>query len=193
MERITWFTADAHFGHSRVIEYAKRPFASVEEMDQTMINNWNSVVGKQDIVYYLGDFSFYKDQQKTVDVINKLNGSEIHLILGNHDKHMKTFVKEKFTSVQHYKEIYVPDSECHLPKGQMIVLMHYAMRVFNKSHRGVIQLYGHSHGTLPGNSQQLDVGVDSWNFTPVSYEQIKEKLKTLPLFRSEDRHNKVEM
>jgi hypothetical protein len=59
-------------------------------------------------------------------------------------------------------------------------LSHYAFRVWNHSHHNSWNLYGHSHGLLPGNSQQLDVGVDCWNYTPCSYEQVKERLKTLP-------------
>lgn len=182
-----YFTSDLHLGHINIIKYCSRPFSSVEEMDGELIKRWNSVVTKKDTVYILGDFAFYKDQQKTINVINKLNRAEMHLILGNHDKHMKAHVKEKFTSCGSYKEIYVADSEAYNQR-QFIVLMHYAMRTFNKSGHSAFQLFGHSHGTLPGNSQQLDVGVDCWDYTPCSYEQIKEKLKTLPEFKTEDYH-----
>jgi calcineurin-like phosphoesterase family protein len=160
----------------------------MEEMNQAMVDRWNSVVTDKDVVYHLGDFSFAKDQQQTIELLNKLNGSEIHLILGNHDKHMKAWVKEKFTSCQPYKEIYLPDTEAYGEK-QFIVLIHYAMRVWNKSHRGSWQLYGHSHGSLPDDphSRNLDVGVDCWDFTPVSYEKIKERMK-LKTPRSIDHH-----
>lgn len=178
-----FYTADLHFGHANILKYCNRPFQNVEEMDEQLIKNWNSVISaKGDTVYILGDFSFYKDQQKTINVLNRLNGSEKHLILGNHDVHMKAWVKEKFTSCEYYKEIYIPDTEGYGGK-QFVVLMHYAMKVFNKCHHGAIQLFGHSHGTILGNSQQLDVGVDCWNYTPVSYTQIKEKLSTLPLYK----------
>ncbi len=180
-------TSDLHLGHINILKYCNRPFNTVEEMDEAIIDRWNGVVTQKDTVYIIGDFSFYKDQQKTVDVLKKLNGAEKHLILGNHDRHLKAWVKEKFTSCSDYKEIYVPDDEAY-GKKQFIVLMHYAMRVFNKSHHGAIQLYGHSHGSLPGNSQQLDVGVDCWDYTPASYEQIKERLKTLKPYRNEDGH-----
>jgi calcineurin-like phosphoesterase family protein len=58
--------------------------------------------------------------------------------------------------------------------GQKIILCHYAMKVWNESHHGTWQLYGHSHGSLPEdpNARQTDVGVDSWNYTPVSMEQL---------------------
>lgn len=73
-----WFTADTHFGHQRTLELSKRPFKTEEEMDSTMIKNWNSVVGKDDTVYHLGDFGAYEN-------INKLNGN-ISLILGNYER-----------------------------------------------------------------------------------------------------------
>ena len=67
-------------------------------------------------------------------------------------------------------------------------MCHYAFRVFNKSHYGALNFFGHSHGSLTGNSQQIDVGVDSWNYTPVSLEEIMVVLKTLPLYRPSDHH-----
>ncbi len=185
-----FFTSDLHLGHVNIIRHCSRPFSSIEEMDNELIKRWNKVVTPKDTVYILGDFAFYKDQQKTIDAFNKLNGAEIHLIQGNHDKHMKAYVKEKFTSCGPYKEIYIADSDAHKQR-QFIVLMHYAMRVFNKSGHSAIQLFGHSHGSLPGNSQQLDVGVDCWDYTPCSYEQIKEKLKTLPQFKTENYHENI--
>lgn len=174
----TWFTSDLHLGHANIIKYSKRPFSSVEEMDQMLISNWNSVVGEKDSVYIVGDFAFYKDQQKTLDTLQRLNGVEKHLIFGNHDRYLKSWVLEKFTSATPYKEIYVQDLELPTQK-QFIVLCHYAFRVFNKSHYGSWNLYGHSHGSLPDDPRirSLDVGVDCWNYTPASYEQIKERMK----------------
>jgi calcineurin-like phosphoesterase family protein len=181
-----YFTSDSHYSHARVIEYSNRPFSSIEEMDQTMINRWNSVVQPNDVVYFLGDFSFAKDTQYTINVFKQLKGS-IHLIKGNHDKRMKGEVKKLFASCVDYMEIEVPDIET-ISGEQKIILCHYAFRTWNKSHHGSIQLHGHSHGSLPGNSQQLDVGVDCWNYTPCSYQQVKERLKTLPPYQSQDHH-----
>lgn len=183
-----FFTSDAHWGHKNVIQYCNRPFSSVEEMNETMIKNWNSVVSKSDIVYFVGDFYLGKDQNEAFSILNRLNGAEVHLILGNHDKHLKNWVREKFTSCSPYKEIYVPDPEAYGEK-QFIVLCHYAMRVWNKSHHGSYQLYGHSHGSLPDDpfSRSMDVGVDANSYFPVSYEQIKEKMK-LKTPRSVDHH-----
>lgn len=194
MQKI-FFSSDHHFGHANVIKYSNRPFKDIEEMDRTMINNWNSVVSDSDIVYHIGDFSFHKSTEETHRIIGQLKGS-IHLVKGNHDKRMKGETKKLFGSCSDYLEISVPDSSIPEYGEQKIILCHYAFRVWNKSHYGSIQLHGHSHGSLPGNSQQLDVGVDCWNYTPCTYEQIKERLKTLPSYLTCDHHkerNSVEI
>lgn len=157
------FTADTHFGHANIIKYSKRPFRDVHEMDNMLIHNWNAVVGQDDVVYHLGDFSlgskpvrYYRD---------RLNG-KIHLIVGNHENKALDD-PEAFASVRDYGEINVG--------GQRIVLLHYGMRVWNKSHHGSWHLYGHSHGSLPDdpNALSCDVGVDCWNYTPVAMHQLK--------------------
>ena len=166
-----FFTSDQHFGHANVIKYAKRPFASVEEMDETMIANWNTVVARGDSVYVLGDFSFHKID-RTRAIFDRLNGMKF-LIRGNHDKNdqihdLFIWSKDLFT---------LKVSDASADRGtQNIVLCHYAMRVWPKSHYGAYQLYGHSHGSLPDdpNARAIDVGVDAHAFTPISYDRVKE-------------------
>lgn len=160
-----WFTSDTHFGHANIIKYCNRPFASVEEMDRTLISNWNSKIQPNDIVHHLGDFCFghferYKKQ---------LNG-KIHFIEGNHDKEAFNF-RNSFDSYKKFNEIRV--------NGQKIVLCHYALRVWNKSHHGSWHLYGHSHGTLPDdkNALSFDVGVDCHNYFPLSFEDVARIMK----------------
>src|SRR5580698_6429953 len=167
----TYFTSDTHFGHSRIIQYSKRPFKHVDEMNETIIDNWNSVVKSTDAVWHLGDFAFLPEH-KAENILRRLNGHK-HLIIGNHDKNNTRL--QGWESVQYYKEIKVNNDD-------LIVLLHYGMRVWCKSHYGSYMLYGHSHGSLLGNSQSLDVGVDCWNFTPIDFEQIKARMKTLPEF-----------
>jgi calcineurin-like phosphoesterase family protein len=105
-----------------------------------------------------------------------LNG-KIYLIKGNHE-YSALRVPDRFESIKDYQELYVEDEDATQGK-QKIILFHYAMRTWNGSHRGVWQLYGHSHGTLPDDEMALsvDVGVDCHNFYPVSYEEIKEIMK----------------
>ena len=156
----TFFTSDTHFGHEAIIGYCKRPFKSVEHQDETLIANWNGVVAPGDTVYHLGDFSFGKGEDWR-RVRARLNG-EICLILGNHDK---AVVKSLFRWVRPMDEVEV--------EGQKIVLCHYGMRTWRHDLRGNWHVYGHSHGQLPPYGKSVDVGVDVWEFTPVSYPRLK--------------------
>ena len=81
-----WLTSDLHFNHKNILKYEPetRPFETVEEMNETLFNNWNSVVGNEDTVYVLGDF-FMGKTDKISEIINRLNGKEIVLVSGNHD------------------------------------------------------------------------------------------------------------
>ena len=143
-------------------------------MDEVLIENWNSIVNSGDVVYHLGDFMVWRktsaerQRQRIVNLTKRLNGN-IHLIMGNHDE-MKIV---KFGS---FIKIHTFGHEIKID-GQKIVLCHYAMRVWNKAHWGAWMLHGHSHGNLEEQSHcSFDVGVDSWDYTPVSFEQVKEKM-----------------
>lgn len=183
----TYFTSDTHFHHSNIIEYCNRPYKDVQEMNDKMVENWNSIVKPDDLVYHLGDYCF-GNEDKIREINNRLNG-HIVLISGNHDEKILReksefttfFLKERFDRIVPYLETKVD--------GTTITMCHFALQVWNRSHHGRISLFGHSHGTLPGNSQQLDVGSDCWDYKPVTLEQIKERLKTLPKFKSGDYHN----
>jgi len=159
-----FFTADSHFGHDKIRSYCKRPFQTVEEMDETLIKNWNSVVTSWDTVYHLGDFAF-GNAEKIKSYLNRLRGNKI-FILGNHDKNL-----HKVRQVKEVLEISILD--------KTIFLSHYAHRTWSKSFHGSWHLFGHSHGTLPDYGLSFDVGVDCWNFTPVSLDQVSEKMKNL--------------
>lgn len=169
----TFFTADTHFGHDNIIKYCKRPFASSFEMDETLVSNWNAVVKPGDTVHHLGDFAF--GRAATGEYISKLakrlHGS-VHLIHGNHEK-VARGMKWFFASMKDYDEIEI--------NGQRIVLFHYGMRVWHHDYKGVWHLYGHSHGLLPAMNKSLDIGVDCWNFSPVSFEQLKLTMDARPL------------
>jgi calcineurin-like phosphoesterase family protein len=152
----TFFTSDTHFGHAKIIEYCKRPFASVEEMDEEMVRRWNSVVKPSDNVYHLGDFSF-----KNGEVVRKRLNGNIFLVLGNHDNG----TNYGFIWMKDYYELKVND--------QKVVLFHYGMRTWHHDLRGNWHLYGHSHGGLPAYGKSCDIGVDVWNFSPVHFDQVK--------------------
>lgn len=165
-----FFTSDMHLGHKNIIRLSDRPFGSMEEMDQVIIDNYNSVVKVGDTVYDLGDFSF-KNPKEYLDQLNVLPVR----IKGSHDYDMKEGNPQSprmlVIKPNNYFDKYGDPLE--------ITLCHYAMRSWSKSHYGTWHLYGHHHGLLPPYGLSFDVGVDCWNFYPVSLEQVKEKMDTL--------------
>jgi calcineurin-like phosphoesterase family protein len=161
-------------------------------MNEALVTNWNNKVTNQDTVYMVGDISFGKEDE-TKEVLTRLNGRKV-LILGNHDKVIPKWknIRRILYSIHDMLEIDVIDSDC--PSGkQRIILLHYAMKVWNKSHFGAWHLYGHSHGTLPDdpNSLSLDVGVDCHNYAPISYEEVK-VLMSNKTFKPVDQHGSRE-
>lgn len=156
-----FFTSDTHFGHARIIELCKRPFANVDEMDEALIANWNARVKPGDTVWHLGDFTLGSGDM-AMRYLARLNGN-IHLVWGNHDRESVRDLNT-WRSSQYAAEIN--------HEGHKITLCHYAMRVWNKSHHGALMLFGHSHGNLCGTRQSLDVGVDCWDFKPVTLPEI---------------------
>lgn len=190
----TFFTSDTHFGHANIIKYCKRPFADVEEMDNTLIHNWNSIVRPEDTVYHLGDFAV--GGGPAAPYLRRLNGT-IYFCLGNHDKRLRLI--KAYLDIELELQSYLNDDKVKLGipylrevtvEKQEIVLCHYAMKVWNGSHKGSWQLYGHSHGTLPDdpNALSCDVGMDCWNYFPVSMEQLRAKMKT-KAYKPVDHHN----
>jgi calcineurin-like phosphoesterase family protein len=163
----TFFTSDTHFAHSNIIKYCKRPYQTAQEMDEDLIAKWNSKVGKGDTVYHLGDFGFAAEPYLD-SVIQRLHGTK-HLILGNHDKTIRKSrqIQSLFASVKDFAELDL--------YRQKIVICHYPLMAWNKSHHGSWQLHGHCHGSLPVDLTQkrIDVGVDCFGYTPVSFEEIK--------------------
>jgi len=173
-----WFTSDTHFNHTNIIKYCKRPFDDVEEMNQTLIDNWNMVVSEDDLIICDGDFSL-GSSNNAISVLNQLNGYKL-LIKGNHEKSVlgSKEAKEYFDAgIYDLLEIRVLDEE--VSDGfQDIILCHYPMLAWDKSHRGSWQLFGHVHGMLDGDKRlspnQMDIGVDSNGFRPISYQEVKE-------------------
>lgn len=157
----TYVTSDLHFGHKNIIKYCNRPFASVEEMDETLIANWNKTVSPNDTIWILGDFSFHKADQ-TAAIIARLNGYH-HMIMGNHDRGWGKgydFYRAQMLSVDDYLRLELDSHKfvlCHFP--------------FASWERGYVNLHGHTHGQGPKYFAQLDVGVDSHSYTPISVHE----------------------
>lgn len=171
-----YFTADLHFGHENIIKYDNRPFNNVEKMDAELIRRWNNKVKKDDIVYVLGDISWYNNE-KTANICKQLNG-EKHLIKGNHDR-IGGKVKACFESIADYAEIRIDDKK--------LVLCHYPIHMYNGQHQGAIMLYGHVHNSaedaltqnikdrlhnIIGSAIMYNVGCMHWDYEPVSLSEI---------------------
>jgi calcineurin-like phosphoesterase family protein len=152
-------------GHKNIIKYSNRPFNSVEEMDSIIIAHYNSVVKQGDVVYDLGDFSF----ANPVKYLPRFNVQPIR-IKGSHDHDLK---EPRMLVI---KPNNLVDNE---GAPLVITLCHYAMRSWELSHYGSWHLFGHHHGLLPPYGLSFDVGVDSWDFFPVSLTQIRAKMATL--------------
>lgn len=173
-----FFTSDTHFFHKNIIRLCNRPFADVKEMHDTIVNNWNRVVLPEDEVYHIGDFSFGSRKQ-THEILDRLMG-KVHLIYGNHDQVVRKNkeLQDRFVWCKELHELKIPDENAHRGE-QKIVLCHYAMRVWNKSHHGAWHLYGHSHGSLPEdpNSLSFDIGVDPNGFKLLDLEDVEARMK----------------
>lgn len=164
IERKIYFTADTHFGHTNIIRYCKRPFSSVEEMNETLIERWNSKVTPHDIVYHLGDFTLEKIADKYLD---KLNGT-IRLIPGGHDYWLKHIDTKKYAKRLEILPLYYTLKIL----GLKIILCHYPMLSWDSSSYGSLHFHGHSHGNIPSLYPRLDVGTDCFDYYPVSLEDI---------------------
>lgn len=168
---MTFVTSDLHFGHANIIKYEDRPFKDVEEMDNKLIENWNNIVSKDDTVYVLGDFSWYKGE-KTNEILKQLSGKKI-LIQGNHDRNFlndKKFNKDLFEAIYDY--LVIKNDKQHY------VLFHYPIAEFDGKENGYIHLYGHIHDTNPLLEDKLEhsynVGAIRHNFKPVNIEYFRE-------------------
>lgn len=198
-----YFTSDTHLNHGNIIKYSNRPFLgeedmavlersldwghasghrispeAVELMDDTLIDNINAIVEDRDHLFHLGDFGFGDGRnvrERTKDYLDRLRCKNVTLIWGNHDK---CEIGSLFSGGAH--DIYNLRVD-----GQLIVLCHYAMATWNRSHRGSWHLYGHSHAAAEGwlddhmpGRRSMDVGVDNaclvlGEYRPFSYGDIK--------------------
>lgn len=160
-----WFTADHHFGHRNIIRFCNRSWANINDHDAALMENWNACVQPKDTVYHLGDFALCA-QGYTKGILQRLNGRKV-LIRGNHDKPIKGHLESYFEAIYDYKKI--------LHEKQHIVLFHYPIASWHMKHYGAWHLHGHSHGNYPSLNPKLmvDVGVDVWDYKPVSFEQLR--------------------
>lgn len=154
---VNWICSDHHWGHAKIIGYCNRPFSSVEDMDEAMINNWNNVVGKNDTVYHLGDI-FLTSIEREEYVSSLLNGYKV-LIRGNHDKR----------SISRYASLgflTLPNLDLAPILGKNIILSHKPM---SKVPDGYINYHGHIHNSEStlDKSKYKCFSVELTNYYPV--------------------------
>lgn len=168
--RNAFFTSDTHYGHEAILKHCSRPFATVQEMDEALVENHNRVVREGDTVWHLGDFGLGKGDHAR-RILGQLRGHK-HLIVGNHDD--KGVLKAGWESVQEYKEIYAGDN-------RHIALFHYPILSWRGAWRRTYHLHGHSHGAVPidPHFKRWDAGVDPQGYFPVSLEEVLEYFSML--------------
>ena len=157
-----WFISDTHFGHANIIRYCNRPFASVQEMDETLVANWNAVVQPDDTVWHLGDFALAKGDDILEQYRRRLNG-QINLILGNHDRKNHATYKAAGFSI-------VARSYTIEQAGQRYFLHHSPWLKGSVSQIPV--LHGHVHGQPTGLKRFYDCSVERFAYQPVRLEEV---------------------
>jgi calcineurin-like phosphoesterase family protein len=171
----TWFTADTHFGHAKIIGYTKRPFRDVCEMDEIMIQRWNATVGPGDLVFHLGDFGMVRRHDPR-SYLAKLNGTII-LIPGNHDSKR---VRKHFPFSCERMEMRLGEYFCLLnhrpayPPGTPDPYSGHDIGVNASRYTFVIS--GHIHEKRLWTGKSLNVGVDMHGFRPLSIDFVRNLL-----------------
>lgn len=164
-DRKVWFTADQHFGDERLIGYG-RPFDSVKQMNDIIVENYNKLVGPDDIVFHLGDIVYDYSKASNFYSAAKLSG-EKYLIRGNYDTNDRDLTAFKIF----YKDNIVDKINLDLSTNNgtfRFHLNHYPRNVSSER----FTLCGHVHAGRKLWRNALNVGVDCWGFRPVSLEQV---------------------
>ena len=184
-----WITSDTHYSHTNICrgvtnwrmpdgsipESQTRDFPNIDKMNTAIVNNINEVVGQDDVLIHLGDWSF-GGFENIEEFYNRLICKNIHLILGNHDHHIdrnRENIKRLFLSVSWFEQFQY--------QGETIEMMHYPISSWNALRKGRIHLHGHCH--LPHavkitNGRRMDIGMDGHpEFRP--YDLLRECINPL--------------
>lgn len=186
-----FFTSDTHYMHTNICRGTTRwsnaddfcrDFDTLDQMNDRIVNGINLVVGQDDILFHLGDWSF-GGFERIEEFRNRINCKNIHIVLGNHDHHIerdREGIRQLFTSVNQYLELEVKGKDWE----QNYVLMHYPIISWNKMNDGVIHLHGHVHLSADrriGKGKTMDVGVDGNGLNPLHTSDIKRLMGNQPI------------
>ena len=154
-----WLISDLHLGHKNIIKYSERPYASVNEMNETLVRNIQSVAGADDIIVFGGDIAFM-ETEKANSLIARCLGYKI-LIIGNHD-----FNKGKLRDLD-FDEIHLCKSVTY--KGKEYALTHYPL---DEMPDGLINIHGHTHNRNTGHPRHINISCEVINYTPITFQDL---------------------
>ncbi len=171
---MNYFIADPHFEHASIIRMCSRPFADVDEMNRTLIQNWNSRVRSIDTVYVLGDVFLHSEPEKAVSILEQLKGKKI-LLVGNHDGSWMSKVRAEdyFEKVELAMEVY--------DGRHVYTLCHYPMLSWRREKK-TYMIFGHIHDNtemdlwplIAKRDHMLNAGVEINHYQPVTFEELVE-------------------
>lgn len=165
-----WFTSDQHFGHKNVLKLSNRPYSSIEQMDEDIIEKYNKLVKKDDVVYFLGDLAWNQSYDNYKKIFKRLNGRKVY-ILGNHDNRQNLLKCQKDGLLLSVKE-----SQILNIGSDTVHLTHYPLLEWFNFYHGGLALHGHTHCRVNDYCLSTDIGVDCWEMEPVEFTEIKEYL-----------------
>lgn len=184
-----YFTSDQHFGHQNIIDYVPRPFTSVYHMNEVIISRWNERVSPDDTVYVIGDVCMGRlDEQ--IEMVRRLLGEKI-LIPGNHDACHPSHRKYSEEWIQRYRDVgfdvkrwdeivtlTIGEHEvrlCHFPYHESSGRHGDKYSAYRPDYLGDWLIHGHTHQTtvFSTHPHQFHVGVDAWDYYPVSLDTVE--------------------
>jgi len=205
-----FFTSDTHYNHTNICRGVSnwdgargtRDYDSLSQMNADLQDNINMLVGKDDILIHLGDWSF-GGFDSIIALRNKINCKNIHLFLGNHDHHIlnnKGNVQDLFASVNAQRMVTIviqPTTKDDAVVKHRFVMSHYPLASWQDMGQGVMHIHGHIHTPHQfkvGPGKMMDVGIDgNLNFQPYSIQQVLDLIKDRPikslLVHQFDHHN----
>lgn len=189
-----FFTSDTHYMHKNICRGVSnwpegsrtRDFEDMDAMNACMVDNINHMVGEDDILFHLGDWSF-GGFEHIESFRNRIVCKNIHLLLGNHDHHIernREGIQKIFLSVNHYLRLELSWQGTEKKHTRTFIMCHYPIASWHDMNRGVIHLHGHVHlepHLRIAEGRAMDVGMDGNEMEPVSLRKVLTLLDNRPI------------
>lgn len=171
-----FYISDLHLQHEKILQMGRDMFSSIEEHDTTILENWKSVVGKDDVVYILGDITMKPDYKGLYEQLKPLPGHK-HLIVGNHDhRWMDAGDKRVLHLFESIEQMAIINDN-----GRRVVLCHYPFAEWPLAYHGAYHVFGHIHNSrdltydiVCMQERALNACVDVTGFKPVTLDELIE-------------------